>query len=113
MTTLSFLRLGRKEREERLEELADLFGLVLSDSALLMSQGARKRLQCAIYYSLERPFYILDEIEAALPYAESARMLSLLSSNGAGILVISHDRAFASAVSNRSCHMEEGRLYED
>ena len=107
-----FLRISREEKERRLEELAHLFRLDLDESALLMGYGKRKRLQCAIYYSLDRPFYILDEIEAALSYDESLEMVRLLASRGAGVLVISHDDDFARAISDRSYVIEEGLLHE-
>ena len=66
--SLSFLKINEKEKEKRLSETAALFSLSLSDTASLMSYGERKRLQSAIYYSLDRPFYILDAL--SLPSIE-------------------------------------------
>ena len=104
--------MSKTEKERRLEELSLLFSLDLDASAALMSYGERKRLQCAIYYSLGRSFYILDEIEASLPYSESARMVELLSSRGAGILLISHDEDFVRCAAVRNYMIESGVMHE-
>lgn len=111
--SLSFLKINEKEKEKRLSETAALFSLSLSDTASLMSYGERKRLQSAIYYSLDRPFYILDELDSALTYKESISILEKLSRNGAGILLITHDNDFASAVADRGYRAKEGRIYEE
>lgn len=110
--SFSFLSLSKTEKEKRLEELSLLFSLDLDVSASLMSYGERKRLQCAIYYSLGRSFYILDEIEASLPYSESARMVELLASRGAGILLISHDEDFVRCAAVRNYMIESGVMHE-
>lgn len=111
--SLSFLKINEKKKEKRLSETAALFSLSLSDTASLMSYGERKRLQSAIYYSLDRPFYILDELDSALTYKESISILEKLSRNGAGILLITHDNDFASAVADRGYRAKEGRIYEE
>ena len=110
--SFSFLYVSKAEKEKRLEELSLLFSLDLDASAALMSYGERKRLQCAIYYSLGRSFYILDEIEASLPYSESARMVELLASRGAGILLISHDEDFVRCAAVRNYMIESGVMHE-
>ncbi len=110
--SMDYLKLKKGEKEKRLETLAEFFSLDLDESAMMLSYGGRKRLQCAIYYSLKRPYYILDEIEAALPYRESARMVELLLSQGSGVLVISHETEFASRIASKSWKIEEGVLHE-
>ena len=107
------MKINEKEKEKRLSETAALFSLPLSDTASLMSYGERKRRQSAIYYSLDRPFYILDELDSALTYKESISILEKLSQNGAGILLITHDDDFASAVADRGYRAKEGRIYEE
>ena len=111
--SMSFLKINEKEKEKRLEETAALFSLSLSDTASIMSYGERKRLQSAIYYSLDRPFYILDELDSALSYKESISILEKLSQKGAGILLITHDDDFAQAVAKRGYRAKEGRIYEE
>lgn len=74
----------------------------------MMSYGERKRLQAAVYYSLKRPFCILDELDSALSYDESASLITLLAAQGAGIILITHDEAFARAVSDRGYSVKDG-----
>ena len=112
MSCLDHLAIGRGEKREKVDRTAELFALDPDENACLMSYGRRKRLQCAIYHLLERPYYILDEIEAALPASDGAHMVELLSSRGAGIIVISHDRAFARRIASRSYTIEEGVMHE-
>lgn len=110
--SLDYLKLSRKDKDNRLKELAELFSLKLDETASLMSFGDRKRLQAAIYYNLDRPFFILDELDSALNYKEAFRLVSLLASRGAGIILITHDADFASSVRTRGYGIEEGVLYE-
>ena len=42
---------------------ARLFHLDLDDNPTMMGYGARKQLQAAVYYLLDRPFVIIDELE--------------------------------------------------
>lgn len=94
------------------DELARLFRLGPERIATMMSYGERKRLQAAVYYSLNRPFCILDELDSALSYEESAALITLLASQGAGIVLITHDEAFASAVSDRGYTVKDGIIHE-
>lgn len=110
--SLAFLDLTKEEKEKRLEEIALLFELKLGDVASLMSYGARKRLQAAIYYNLDRPFYILDELDSALSYKQALKFVSFLTDRGAAILLISHDSRFSSSISDRAYEAREGRIYE-
>lgn len=111
--SFSFLPMDKEEKKRRVEEIASLFSLDLDATATLMSYGARKRLQGAIYYSLDRPFYILDELDSALSYSQSVKILENLKSRGAGIVLITHDEDFASRVTDRRYRAEEGRIYEE
>ena len=62
---------------------------------------------------MDRPFYILDELDSALSYKESVSILQRLSEKGAGILLITHDEEFAKAVAERRYRAQEGRIYEE
>jgi energy-coupling factor transport system ATP-binding protein len=102
--------IGVRELTERVEACARLFGLNLSDTPSTMSYPLRKALQAAVYYLLERPFYILDELDAALTYQSALMIISHLRERGAGIVLITHDRQFASKVGQRGYTIVEGRL---
>lgn len=79
----------------------------------LMGYGARKRLQAASYFLLDRRIYILDEADAGLCYADFSSMLSALRSRGAAILLITHDMLLARTAAERTVILEDGRILED
>ena len=101
-------RMKRSETDAKVDELTRLFNLDPGSIATMMSYGERKRLQAAVYYSLKRPFCILDELDSALSYDESASLITLLAAQGAGIILITHDEAFARAVSDRGYSVKDG-----
>ena len=102
--------LSRKEIEKQVAACAELFSLDLDDTPTTMSYPLRKALQAAVYYLLDRPFYILDELDSALTYQSALSIIAHLRHNGAGILLITHDRQFADKVAQRSYTIEDGRL---
>jgi energy-coupling factor transport system ATP-binding protein len=99
-----------EETERKVAECADLFGLRLDDTPTTMSYPLRKALQAAVYYLLDRPFYILDELDNALTYDSALQIIARLRRNGAGILLITHDRKFASMVCKSTFVIEDGVL---
>ncbi len=102
--------LKRKEIEQQVTECASLFSLDLSDTPTTMSYPQRKALQAAVYYLLDRPFYVLDELDSALTYQAALSIIARLRHKGAGILLITHDRQFAQMVTTRSYTIQDGRL---
>ncbi|MXI86433.1 ATP-binding cassette domain-containing protein [Sphaerochaeta halotolerans] len=102
--------LSKSEIESRIATCAELFSLDLEDTPTTMSYPLRKALQAAVYYLLDRPFYILDELDSALTYQSTLSIIAHLRRNGAGILLITHDRQFADKVAQRSYTIKEGRL---
>lgn len=93
-------------------DCATLFGLELEATPSTMSYPLRKALQAAVYYLLDRPFYILDELDNALTYASALSIVAHLRRNGAGILLITHDHSFASLVSQSTYAIKAGVLEE-
>jgi energy-coupling factor transport system ATP-binding protein len=87
-----------------------MFGLNLNATVATMGYGMRKHLQAAIHYMLNRPFYILDELDSGITYAAAFEMVTLLKSRGAGILLITHDRSFAANLAERTYTMSKGTL---
>jgi energy-coupling factor transport system ATP-binding protein len=98
----------------RVEEVCGMFALPdPSAPPALMSYGARRRLQAAICYLLHRELLVLDEVDTGLSYRELSALLSVLRSTGAGILLITHDLALATSISDRILLMEKGSLLAD
>ncbi|MCK9546933.1 MAG: ATP-binding cassette domain-containing protein [Sphaerochaeta sp.] len=104
--------LSSSEIAERVGFAADLFALDLGDTPTTMSYPKRKALQAAVYYLLDRPFYILDELDSALTYHSALSIMASLRQRGSGILLITHDRLFAAKVEGRAYTIEAGRLIE-
>lgn len=102
--------LSETEVEAKVFACAQLFGLELDATPSTMSYPLRKALQAAVYYLLDRPFYILDELDNALTYSVALSIIALLRSNGAGILLITHDRKFARLVGEKTYAIEAGVL---
>ncbi len=104
--------LSEEQVHSMVAECASLFGLDLKETPSTMSYPLRKALQAAVYYLLDRPFYILDELDNALTYSVALSIIALLRRNGAGILLITHDRKFATLVSETTYAIEAGVLEE-
>jgi energy-coupling factor transporter ATP-binding protein EcfA2 len=93
--------LGAQEREQMVSACARLFHLDLDDNPTMMGYGARKQLQAAVYYLLNRPFVIIDELDSGVTYAAAFEIVSLLRKSGAAIVIITHDRTFARNIAQR------------
>jgi energy-coupling factor transport system ATP-binding protein len=103
-------RVKESERERSVRECARLFHLDPDDNPSTMSYGARKHLQAAVYYLLDRPFYIIDELDSGVTYAAAFEIVLLLRSRGAGIVLITHDHSFASRLAERQYAIADGAV---
>ncbi|MFA7538964.1 MAG: ABC transporter ATP-binding protein [Sphaerochaetaceae bacterium] len=99
-------------REALVGEGASLFDLSLEENPSMMSYGKRKKLQAAVYYILDRPFVIIDEIDSGLTYSDAYKIVALLKKRGAGVIVITHDRSFTLNLASRQYKIEEGEVVE-
>jgi energy-coupling factor transporter ATP-binding protein EcfA2 len=103
-----------RHREQRVADTAALFGLpALEEPPALMSYGARRRLQAATYYLLERRLLILDEVDSGLSYRELESLIEALRRSGAGIVLITHDMRYARSVADRVLVMDAGKMIAD
>ncbi len=76
----------------------------------LMSYGARKRLQAAVYYLMDKDVYILDEADAGLSLKDFDMLINLLYKKDKSILIISHNLDLCSRYSNRVYLIDSGRI---
>lgn len=106
--------LARGEITRRVEDASRLFSLP-DPAALpaLMSFGARRRLQAATYFLLERDLLILDEVDTGLSYRELEALLRVLFSRPVAVLLITHDMELAQGVSDRVILLSAGRVRAD
>jgi energy-coupling factor transporter ATP-binding protein EcfA2 len=100
------------EIERRVEEAILLFGLPGPKAPpSLMSYGARKRLQAAVYYLLERPLLIVDEGDSGISALDFASLVRTLSSPGQGMIIITHDLELAALLADRILVLRAGRIH--
>jgi energy-coupling factor transport system ATP-binding protein len=106
--------MSRGDIERHVREAVRLFFLPdpLTPPAL-MSYGARRRLQAATYYLLQRELLILDEVDAGLSCREVEQLLAALALRSPGILLITHDIALARSVADRILTMAGGSVRGD
>ena len=108
------LRLQGLEEERiaaRLRGAVESFRLPgLSAPPALLSYGARKRLQAAVYHLLDRPVVIFDEGDSGLGAPEVARLLDLFRDQARGLVVITHDLELASRVADATVRLQKGRV---
>lgn len=98
------------KNEEDVERIAKIFNLDLDSYVTELSFGKAKLVQAALFYLLERPFVILDEIDNALSYKESLRVIEEFLKIKSGLIVISHDDVFISYLKGKIYIIEDGEL---
>ncbi len=105
------MALDAEEIKRRVERAAGLFHLPDTETPpSLMSYGARKRLQAAVYYLLDRPLVIIDEGDSGLGVIDFAEMVRIFQKPDCSLLFITHDQRLADALADRVLYLSEGRL---
>ena len=103
--------LKKGELKKRTDEAMDLFKLPSGEAPpALLSFGARKRLQGAIYYLLDKNLYILDEADSGLSFSDYNCIVRELKRKGAAMIVISHDPKVQRMAAHRVVEMKDGRI---
>jgi energy-coupling factor transport system ATP-binding protein len=108
---LRYSGVKREERKRRCDEACRLFALPGAEAPpALLSFGARKKLQGAIYSLLDKDLYILDEADSGLGFRDYLLILERLAARGASLLVISHDETVQNLGAHRIIRMAAGSL---
>jgi len=112
---LEMAGLGAQERNERLEELLDEFGLqhIRKTRGDLLSGGERRRTEIARALATKPKFILLDEPFAGVdPIAvEDIQMIvANLKKKNIGILITDHNVQETLAITDRTYLMFEGRI---
>jgi len=113
------LRHESKERtEEVVDEMTTLFRVshLRKTMPLLLSGGEKRRVALAAGLALKPSFLILDEPTPGLDsdcVDTLKEVLSDLKARGTGALLISHDKAFVSDMTDRILVLSEGRIIDD
>ncbi len=108
---LKVIGLSHEEIRDRVSKAAKLFGLPdPSTPPTLMGYGARKKLQAAVYYLLNRSFTILDEADSGVSLRDFLNILSHFSNRDRATVVVTHDVELARTVSDRIVLLEDGKI---
>ncbi|MGD1823158.1 MAG: ATP-binding cassette domain-containing protein [Pleomorphochaeta sp.] len=99
-----------EEIKSKVSDCAALFNLDLDETPSTMSFALRKFLQAGVYYLLDRPFIIFDEIDGAMNYEDAYYIIDKLSERGAAIIIITHDDSFAKSISDRTYIAKSGKV---
>jgi energy-coupling factor transporter ATP-binding protein EcfA2 len=103
--------LAPAEVASRVAPVPGLFKLPgLASPPALLSYGARKRLQAAVYHLLGKRIVIFDEGDSGLGAAEFSRLIRLFRRQDRGLLVITHDLGLAAAVTDQTVRIVKGRI---
>ena len=86
------------------------------DSPYSLGGGQKRLLAAVCQFLLPRPLYILDEPGSAADYFTIDRLLYLCRravSQGAALLIVTHEPELFAAPEVRKLTLEQGRLIED
>jgi energy-coupling factor transport system ATP-binding protein len=101
---------SNKMVKKMVEDCAKLFSLDVKDTPTTMSFALRKRLQAAVYYLLDRPFLILDELDGAMSYDDAYFIINELSKKGCALVIITHDDDFAKDIADKTYIVDHGKM---
>lgn len=116
LAILETLKLTRKERYDRLEELIEDFhlGHVRRNKGYALSGGERRRTEIARCLTLEPKFILLDEPFAGIdPKAidDIQQIIAGLRARGIGVLITDHNVREALAITDRAYIINEGQIF--
>ena len=103
----TWLALGGADFAERAAGIADVFGLPLDRTGVELSGGQRARLGLAAVLLARPDILLLDEPTNDLDDDGLARLERHVRGTPAGVVVVSHDRAFLDAVVERVVELDE------
>ena len=112
--------LGKKKQEAYDEGMRLLRMVGLAEKALNypdeLSGGQKQRIAIARTLAMDPDIILLDEPTSALDptmVGEVQAVIRDLAKTGKTLMIVTHEMAFARAISNRVFYMDEGGIYED
>lgn len=116
LAVLETLGISRRERQSRLEELLEEFGInhVRNTRGDALSGGERRRTEIARCLATEPQFILLDEPFAGIdPKAidDIQNIIVHLKNRGIGILITDHNVRETLGVTDRAYIMADGRIF--
>lgn len=110
--TYSLLQAGfdRYEARKQAKTCAELFGLYSGKATpATMSYGARKRLQAAVCYQLDRACTIFDEADSGILLSEYIKIVDLFVKRESSLIIITHDLRLARKIADTVIVFQDGR----
>ena len=109
---------NKKEAEIEARELLKRVGLLDKEKAYprMLSGGQKQRVAIVRALAMHPEFMLFDEVTAALDPEMVREVLDVimeLSSEGQTMLIVTHEMAFARAVSDRILFMDQGKIVEE
>ena len=109
---------NKKEAEIEARELLKRVGLLDNEKAYprILSGGQKQRVAIVRALAMHPEFMLFDEVTAALDPEMVREVLDVimeLSSEGQTMLIVTHEMAFARAVSDRILFMDQGKIVEE
>lgn len=116
--SLNLNGLGEQESIQTAKDLLEKFDLKDKEQEypLKLSRGEKQRLALAAVFAMKPNYYILDEPSSGLDSENKQILISLLKQlkkQGAGLLIITHDREMIKSLADRLITMEEGGVSKD
>ena len=88
-------------------------GAHADDFPLKLSRGEKQRLALLAVFAMDPPYYILDEPSSGIDSENKQKLIGMLEdirSNGAGLLLITHDKELKERLADRVITVAEGRV---
>ena len=116
LAILQSLRMTRRERQERLDQLLTQLGLdhVRKNKGYVLSGGERRRVEIARSLVIEPSFLLLDEPFSGIDpiqVLELQKIIFDLKNAGIGILITDHNVRETLAVTDRAYIINHGRIF--
>src|SRR5258708_6198847 len=117
MAILQTLRMSRRDRRRRMDELIGQLGLetVRHNKGYTLSGGERRRVEIARSLVIEPSFLLLDEPFSGIDpiqVLELQRIIFDLKKQGIGILVTDHNVSETLAVTERAYNINNGKIFK-
>ena len=116
MAILQTLRLNRRERRDRMDQLIEQLGLeqVRKSKGYVLSGGERRRVEIARSLVIDPSFLLLDEPFSGIDpiqVLELQKIIFDLKNAGIGILITDHNVRETLAVTDRAYIINDGRIF--